>query len=96
MGTVAYMSPNKLSARSSMRAPTCSASAWFSTRWPPAQRAFAGVTSAAVFDGILHKAPVSPVHLNPNLPAELERVINKALEKDRDFRYQVASEMRAT
>ena len=56
---------------------------------------FRGDTSGVIFDAILNREPVAPVRLNPDLPAKLEEIINRALEKDRNLRYQHASDLRA-
>ena len=56
---------------------------------------FQGESSGAIFDAILHKTPVAPVRLRNTLPIEFEQVLNKAMEKDRELRYQSASELRA-
>jgi non-specific serine/threonine protein kinase len=57
------------------------------------RQAFAGSTSAAIFDAILNRAPASPIRVNPEMSTELERIINKALEKSADLRYQTTAEI---
>jgi eukaryotic-like serine/threonine-protein kinase len=95
LGTVAYMSPEQVRGEELDERTDLFSLGLVLYEMSTGQRAFTGNTSGVIFDAILNRAPISPARLNPAIPLQLELIISKAMEKDRELRYRTASDIRA-
>jgi serine/threonine-protein kinase len=95
LGTVAYMSPEQVRGEELDERTDLFSLGLVLYEMSTGQRAFTGSTSGVIFDAILNRAPIPPARLNPAIPLQMELIISKAMEKDRELRYRTASDIRA-